>query len=122
MARPKKNKSEIRDNRLTIYLTDLERQVLNEVATIKDRPLTQIVILAVRDWIERLSEPPIVWRRAKHEKTMQQEKEHTRGYVCKNGHPFWIEWATATEPRYCPVCGSTADIKRTWDGIVKKGL
>lgn len=122
MARPLKKDFEKRDNRLTVYLTDKEREALNDVSKTQDRPMTQLVIHAVREWISRLSEPPESLRQAKHEKIMGQDKEMIRGFICRNGHPFWIEWVEPMSPRCCPVCGTEREIKRIWDGFVHKGI
>lgn len=122
MARPKKADTEKRENRLTVYLTDQERDALSSVADTQDRPMTQVVIMAIKEWMDRLLNPPEALKIAKYEGIMKQEKEMTRGYICRNGHSFWIEWTTATEPRYCPVCGSEKEVKRIWDGTVRKGM
>lgn len=120
MARPKKDESEKRENRLTVYLTDDERDTLATVAEQENRAMTQVVIVAVKEWINRLMNPPELLKQAKYEKIMQTHKESLLGYICRNGHPFWIEWASATGPRFCPVCGSEKEIKRAWDGTIQR--
>jgi hypothetical protein len=122
VARPKKASSDVRENRLTVYLTDEERDALENVAQLQERPMTQIVITAVKDWMGRLMNPPEALKQARIERIMKQDNETVRGYVCANGHPFWMEWVTPTGPRCCPVCGSEREIKRAWDGTVKKGI
>lgn len=120
MGRPKKPDIEKRENRLTVYLTDEERDTLATVAERENRAMTQVVIVAVKDWINRLMNPPEPIRIAKHDKIMQEKSEALRGYVCRNGHPFWVEWVTPTAPRCCPVCKSEQEIKRIWDGTIQR--
>jgi len=107
-------------NLLTVHLTDDERDTLLRVSQREQRPVTQVIVLAVKELVERLSEPPETLKRARYEKVMNQNSEVVRGYVCKHGHTFWVDWVTPTEPRFCPVCGSEKNIKRTWDGPVKR--
>lgn len=57
MARPKKDAAEKRDKRLTVYLTEEERDTLYATAERENRAVTQVVITAVKDWIHRLTEP-----------------------------------------------------------------
>jgi len=122
VARPKKADIEKRENRLTIYLTDQERDALKQAANMQNRPMTQAILEAIHQWLDRLINPPEALRMAKHEQIMSRESETLRGYICRNGHPFWVEWVTATEPRCCPVCGSEREMKRIWDGTIKKGF
>lgn len=122
MARPKKAEAEKRENRLTIYLTDQERNALKQASDMQNRPMTQSVLEAIHQWLHQLISPPEAFRVARHERIMSQESETLRGYICQHGHPFWVEWVTPTDPRCCPVCGSEHGIRRIWDGTIKKGL
>lgn len=122
MARPKKAANEVRDNRLTIYLTDNEKESLHRVSEAQNRPMTQLVNTAVQEWLNRLIEPPEGLRTARYENIMEQDTEMLRGFICRNGHPFWVEWVQPTNPRCCPVCGSEREIRRIWDGTIRKGF
>lgn len=120
MPRPKKAEQEKRENRLTVYLTDQERDTLTAVAEREGRPMTQIVVRAVKEWIDRLLDPPEALKKAKFERIMEQQEESVRGFVCPRGHTFWIELVQPTDPRCCPVCGTERDIRRTWWGKVTR--
>ena len=122
MPRPKKQADTKKDNRLTVYLTDTEAEALRAVSERDERPMTQIVTSAVREWLLRLLEPPESLRTARREAIMQEQALMVRGFVCSNGHSFFVDWVEPKEPTTCPICGSTRAIKRTWGGTVKRGV
>lgn len=101
MERAKIDSSEIRDNRLTIYLTDAENESLEQIARLHERTMAQIIVTALKDWMERFE---------------QQDNEAVREYVCGNGHAFWIERVTSTYPRWCPICRTGAKEGIGWKG------
>lgn len=121
MPRPKKDGLK-RDKRLTVYLTETEYDTVHAVAEHDNRAMTDAVIGALRDWLGRLIEPPESWRSAKYEAVMKEQSLTVRGYVCRNGHPFWIDAVEGFAPRFCPMCGSQTEIKRAWGGTVKRGI
>lgn len=122
MPRPKKTNTAKKDNRLTVYLTDTEAEALKAVSERDERPMTQIVTSAVREWLLRLLEPPESLRRARHETIMQEQSLMVRGFICANGHTFFIDWVEPKDPMTCPMCGTAREIKRTWGGTVKRGI
>ena len=122
MPRPKKNDEARKGNRLTVYLTEQEAEALKVVSEQEDRPMTQIVTTAVRDWLLRLLDPPESLRKAKHEKIMEEQSEMVRGFICERGHIFWVDWSEPMDPRRCPMCGMERNIKRTWSGTVNRGF
>jgi hypothetical protein len=88
VVRPKKPVIVRRENHLTIYLTDEEQVTLTTIAKLDNRAMTQVVVVAVKEWINRLMNPPESLRQTKYEKIMQEKSATLRGYVCRNGHPF----------------------------------
>lgn len=122
MPRPKKQDEAKKDNRLTVYLTDTEAEALRAVSERDERPMTQVVTSAVREWLLRLLEPPESLRMARREAIMQEQSLMVRGFVCTNGHSFFVDWVEPKDPTTCPMCGSTREIKRTWGGTVKRGV
>jgi len=84
--------------------------------------MTQVVTEALRDWLLRLVDPPESLRKARYEKIMKEQSIQVRGYVCRLGHTWWIDWTEPTVPRKCPMCGSDHDIKSIWGGTVKRGI
>ncbi len=119
MPRGKKPDGEKRDNRLTVYLTEHERDKLCHLAENEGRAMTQIVVLAVEDWARRMSGPSADANRASFETVMNQYDCILRGHVCRNGHAFWVE--SLMGARFCPICGSERELKRTWDGRIRRG-
>lgn len=122
MARPKKQDEAKKDNRLTVYLTDAEAEALKTVSQRDKRPMTQIVTSAVREWLLRLVEPPESLRTARREAIMEEQSLMVRGFVCANGHSFFVDWVEPKDPSACPICGSTREIKHAWGGTVKRGV
>ena len=57
---------------------------------------------------------------ANGEGIMRQNAEFVRGFVCDNSHQFWTEWFTPDRALYCPICGSTVNHRRTWDGMLNR--
>jgi hypothetical protein len=84
--------------------------------------MTQLVVTAVKAWIAQLLALPRPLLVARYEGIMHQDSQMLRGYICGRGHPFWVEWVTPTSHRCCPVCGTEQEIKRIWDGTVRRGL
>ena len=122
MPRPRKDDSDRRDNRLTVYLSDDEQNALRDVSETEERSMTQVVTEALRDWILRLVDPPESLRKARYEKIMDEQSLMVRGYVCERGHTFWVDWVEPMDPRRCPMCGTEHGIKKTWGGTVKRGI
>lgn len=121
MARPKKDPGEKRDKRLTLYLTSTEYDQLNLLAEASNLDKTKIMNRALQQHFKTLEEPPPALRLAKQEQIMNQDKLQVSGYVCANGHPFWIESVWPSPPEYCPCCGDK-NIKSAWGGITRKGI
>jgi len=122
VARPKKETDDKRDQRLTVYLSEQEQTSLRDVSEQQQRSMTQIVSEALRDWLLRLMEPPESLRKARYEKIMEEKSLMARGYICRHGHTFWIDWVEPKPPMYCPMCGSQQDMKSIWGGNVKRGI
>ncbi|RIV18359.1 hypothetical protein D2Q93_14165 [Alicyclobacillaceae bacterium I2511] len=95
---------------------------MQRVAALQDRPMTQLVVTAVKAWIEQLLDLPRPLLVARFDGIMHQDIQMLSGYICGRGHPFWMEWATPASPRCCPVCGTKHEIKRIGDGTVRRGL
>lgn len=106
MPRPKKAEGDKRESRLTVYLTDEERDTLATVADRAGRAMTQSLVMAVKEWVQCLVDPPETLKRARYEKVMEQQSEMLRGYICRNGHPFSVEWIHPSCARFCPACGA----------------
>lgn len=121
MARPKKDPGDKRDKRLTLYLTGKEEEQLNILAESTGLNKTKIIASAMQQYVKTLEDPPPALRKEKLHEIMRMERESVDGYVCKDGHPFWLERVWPSPPDYCPCCG-TREIKTTWTGNVKKGL
>lgn len=120
MARPKKRSDEKKSERLTMYFTPGEFEMLNTLSASRGIDKTKIISQGLNIFLKTLEDPPDNIKRATYEAIMKKDKEDVRGYVCNNGHPFWIEGTWPNEPRNCPCCGSES-IKACWDGFVKKG-
>lgn len=121
MARPKKPPGEKRDKRLTLYLTSKEEELLNNLAESKGLNKTKIIALAMQQYVQTLEEPPPALQKERVHEIMRVEQEPVNGYVCKKGHPFWLEYVWPSNPRDCPCCG-TEEVYSTWAGYVKKGM
>ncbi|MCL6488722.1 MAG: ribbon-helix-helix protein, CopG family [Alicyclobacillus mali] len=121
MPRPKKRDDAKLHNRITVYLTEAELNQLRTVATHTEQTQTQIMREALQMYLERLTYPVEV-KIAKHDEIMRRNDAMLRGYLCANVHPYWILWSNATEPRFCPVCGSQREHRRTWDGLMRRGV
>jgi hypothetical protein len=65
MVRPKKPENQKRHNRLTVYLTDAEREELSYIAMRENCTMTQIVVVAVKEWLQRVSNSPEPFRQDK---------------------------------------------------------
>ena len=52
---------------------------------------------------------------------MQEPSLIVRGFICANGHTFFIDWVEPKDPMTCPMCGTNRELKRTWGGTVKRG-
>ena len=84
--------------------------------------MTQIVTIAVHDWLMRLVDAPESLRKARCEKIMNKELLTVHGFTCPHGHVWWADLAEPIEPKCCPICGTESDIRRIWGGTVKRGL
>lgn len=122
MPRPKKMDEAKRERRLTVYLTDQEKEVLEAAAERHNKPMTQIVTEAVHEWLMRLLDPPESLRKARYERIMNETAMPVRGFVCPKGHAWWIDWSEPMDPYRCPICGAERDIRRAWGGIIRRGL
>lgn len=121
MARPKKDPKEKKDKRLTHYMTEDQEKRLELVSDFLNEDKTQFVEKAIEERIIRLNEQPPQLRQASHEKIMKEDSQRTKGYICANGHTFWVQWTWPMEPKACPCCGEK-EIGRTWNGVVNKGF
>ena len=121
MPRPFKEASEKRDTRLTIYFTATEAEQLTAVADHLRQDKTKFVVGAVKAEIDRLTNPPELVQKARHEAILQSKGETVQGYICGKGHAVWIDEDWPSAPDYCPCCGDK-NIKRIWAGTVKPGF
>ncbi len=119
MARPQAPVGQQRNQRITLYLTDVEWQAVHEVASREQRPLTQVFLRALTAWLDRLSDPVPQWRQARSERIMGANSEELIGWSCDRGDAFWTPWSAAMYPELCPVCGSH-ELKRTWGGVIHR--
>lgn len=83
--------------------------------------MTQLIVTAVKEWLERLEEPPEPLRVAKHERIMSETSKMVDGYICRRGHVFWVDMSSPIGAMYCPECGSQREIRRIWSGTVRRG-
>ena len=121
MARPKKEPGEKKTERLTLYFTPGESERLNIISESMTLDKTKVIGKALEQYVKTLEDPPQNLRKASYEQIMQQDKEKVNGYICAQGHTFWLEWVWPAPPLSCPCCGEK-NIKSTWAGIVKKGF
>lgn len=121
VARPKKPESEKRNHRLTHYMTDIEEKKLAYFSEHSGLEKTKIVQRALEQYFQTLENPPELMSQSKYDEVMKIEEDMLRGFICSNGHTFWLKWAWPSPPSSCPICGTT-QIKRTWNGIVKRGF
>ena len=90
MARPKKKSADKRDRRITLYMTEAEERAIKDVSDAQNRPMTQIVQEAIRSYLDRLAEPPAVFRQARVDAVMEDDHDSLQGYVCARGHTWWV--------------------------------
>jgi len=121
VARPKKDPEEKKDKRLTLYFTQAEFEQLNIISESIASDKTKIITKALNNYLKALENPPPALKQASYEQIMSREKEQVNGYICSQGHPFWLEWAWPSEPVCCPCCGAK-EIKNAWSGLVRKGF
>ncbi len=120
MARPKKETDDKRDRRMTLYMTGLEEQAVKDVVGAQNRPVTQIVQEAIRSYLDRLAEPPTVFRQTRVDAVMHDDHDSLKGYVCARGHTWWVPWYAAMPVRCCPLCGTERELLHTWNGDIKR--
>ncbi len=108
-----------RTRRVTLYLNATEWTAVHEAAQRDRRPLTQIFLQALTDWLNRLADPVPTWQQARTDRIMTEASAELTGWTCPRGHAFWTDWTEAMVPQQCPICGSHS-IKRTWGGIVQR--
>ena len=120
MGRPKRHQGQTRSNRLTAYLTEEECQRLRALAAREGRAINQLVLLAIKDRAQRMLNLSAEDNPATFEEVMSEEDDFLRGFACENGHLFWIEWLDTHHTVYCPICGSTMNHQRTWDGMMNR--
>lgn len=121
MARPFKLEEERRTQRLTLYFTPPEEDRLNTLAEVLHTDKTKLILTALERYVRSLETPPEPLRQARQEEIMRLTQDRVNGYVCTNGHAFWLEAAWPSPPKRCPACG-TSDLKAAWGGMVKKGF
>ncbi len=121
MARPKKDTNEKRDKRLTIYLTQLEEDTLNTIQSILSIDKTKFIIKSMHNEINHLENPPEQIKKAKYQAIINSKEDSVSGYICLNGHVFWLDLSWPSPPLRCPCCGSK-DIEQTWSGKVFRGF
>lgn len=121
MARPKKDPDEKKSERLTLYFTPGEAERLSILSISMSLDKTKVISKALEQYVKTLENPPPALRQASHEKIMQENNERLNGFICAQGHAFWLEWIWPAPPLSCPCCGEKV-IKSTWAGIVKKGF
>lgn len=121
MARPQKAMSERRNKRLMIYLTGDEEAKLNGISKQLDTDKAKFVVKAINNEINRLDSPPETFVKAKNKAILESEREEVRGYICENGHIFWLDWTWPSPPNTCPCCNAK-DNFATWSGRVLKGF
>ncbi len=121
MVRPRKPEGEKKNKRLTVYLTEQEEEQLDALSKGLEMKKTKIFTRALENYVKTLDEPPEPLKQAKKEMIMDVDTERVNGYICSNGHAFWLEFELSSKLKYCPTCGSE-DLRRTWMGIVKKGF
>ena len=105
---------------MTLYLTEHEELTLKEVGQTRQRPVTQLVQEAIAAWLDRLLDPPAVHERAKFDAIMQEDRKTLQGYLCTNGHTFWIDAWEGKDPLCCPLCVNNTKVKRTWEGTIQR--
>ncbi|MBT9171963.1 MAG: hypothetical protein DDT21_00339 [Syntrophomonadaceae bacterium] len=49
------------------------------------------------------------------------EPEQVVGYICGNGHRFWLDFVWPAPPKRCPAC-SLPETTQTGYGLVTPGL
>ena len=121
MARPTKPTERKRAKRMTLYFTPEEEERLATVAAHLQMDRTKFVVQAIDTAIDTLSTPPPSLIQSKNKEVMETREEILSGFICSNGHPFWLEWAWPSPPEYCPCCGSK-QLSRTWAGNISKGF
>lgn len=121
MARPKKDATEKRDKRLTIYLTEGEERRLNAVSEHLLTDKAKLVVLAVNREIDSLAQPPEAMIQTRKASILNSSQEEAVGYICGKGHIFWMDWSWPSPPMSCPCCGDR-EMARTWSGRVIKGF
>ncbi len=121
MARPRKNEEDKKDKRLTFYMTEEEQQRLNVLADHLGLEKTRIVAKALDTWIHTLENPPEPLKRAFIGKVVKSREEAGEGFVCSNGHPFWVDADWPSPPLCCPICADR-HVMRTWAGRILRGF
>jgi hypothetical protein len=73
-----------------------------------------------RQIAEYLNKPETLFA-SEHQEVMRATSVSVAGYLCPQGHPFWIESALPALPRRCPVCGTeSGSFRSTWNGTVQR--
>lgn len=121
MARPKKPAGEKRSKRLTHYMTADEEKMLEVYSEHLGLDKTKIVQKALDRYFQMVENPPEAIVQSKNAEMMNVDEVMLQGFICTNGHLFWMEWAYPAPPSGCPTCGNV-NVKRTWSGKVKKGF
>lgn len=119
MARPKSNNP--RSNRITTYWTKEEQETINTVADFAKVDVSKFIVESVMSRINTMENPPEPIAKAKYENIMQETSAGLKGYVCSNGHSFWVDDSFSFVPHCCPCCG-VKSFKSAWYGKIKRGF
>jgi len=120
LARPRKPENQKRSEKITVYMTPQEIKQL-EFLIEGEGDKSRIVNKAIRQYIKTLQEVPAPLRRAREEEVQHLNNQPVNGYICGNGHAFYLEWEWPSPPRMCPACGSQY-IRSTWEGEVMRRI
>ncbi len=121
MARPKKQETEKRNKRITVYLTEQEETALNTIQTNLNYDKAEFMIEAMKEKITCLENPPEAIIKSRYNKISDSKEEMVNGYICSQGHVFWVDWSWPSPPRNCPCCGIKLN-EKTWSGRVLRGF
>lgn len=106
---------------MTVYFTEAEAAEVESIAKFKNTDKAKFVVSAVRSTIDALAVPPPEMAAEKHAAIMDSTTETVKGYICTNGHVFWLDDCWPSPPLSCPACGIKS-IRSTWYGTTTKGF
>jgi hypothetical protein len=118
MPRPRKADAERRNHKVMIYFNETEHTALTEAADQMGRPVAHLALEAVRQWLDRLTQPPASWVAMRQARAESMDKAMLHGYICDRGHAFWVEWGSALAVQECPQCRTAhvRPMRRLWRG------